>query len=44
MLDDEFIEQSPDEYLNAIGSVFAVFGENTQHSENFADEMEVSAR
>ena len=36
LLDVEHIEQTPDVYLNAVGNVFAVFGERTQDSGNIS--------
>lgn len=36
LLDVENIEQTPDVYLNAVGSVFAVFDERTQDSGNIS--------
>lgn len=36
LLDVERIEQAPDTYLNAVGCIFAVFGERTQDSGNIS--------
>ena len=36
LLDVERIEQAPDIYLNAVGSVFAVFDERSQDSGNIS--------
>ena len=44
ILEDEFIEQTPDECLNAVGSIFAVFGENTQDSGNISYGVRIGAK
>jgi len=36
LLDIEYIEETPDVYLNAIGCVFTIFGERTQDSGNIS--------